>query len=81
MQNETYEYLKNIFKGRTRINQKELIKAGVCSESTAIRRRDMNDLHLLPKFRREGRFLWFSLLDVADFIDGKSSAADLSNTK
>ena len=77
MQNETYQNLKNIFPGKTRINQKELFKANVCSESTAIRRRDMNDLHLLPKFRKEGRFLWFSLLDVADFIDGKSSAQDI----
>lgn len=77
MQNETYENLKSIFVGKTRINQKELIKANVCSESTAIRRRDMNDLHLLPKFRKEGRLLWFTLLDVADFIDGKSSARDM----
>lgn len=77
MQNETYENLKNIFPGKTRINQKELLKASVCSESTAIRRRESNDLHLLPKFRKEGRFLWFTLMDIADFIDGKSSAQDM----
>lgn len=78
MENMTYKNLKELFPGKHRICQSELKKAGIGSESTIIRRKNANDLHLLPKFKQEGRRIMFRLEDVADFIDGKSTAADVA---
>jgi hypothetical protein len=74
----TYEKLKTIFPNKVRITQKELSNAGIIKETTIWRRRKMNDLHLLPKFRKEGRRIFYKLRDIADFIDGTSNATDMN---
>ncbi|NOQ30526.1 MAG: hypothetical protein GQ570_05320 [Helicobacteraceae bacterium] len=73
----TYESIKQLFSGKMRINQKELATLGIGSESTILRRKKANEMHLLPIFRQEGRICYYNLTDVADYIEGKSSAADM----
>lgn len=77
MEKETLEHLKVLFTGKIRIKQNELKIAGIGSQSTIIKRRNNNELDLIPKWRKEGRIYWFMLKDVADFLDGVSSALDM----